>query len=178
MLLFNIILDNILYLLYKQKNYPEIISNKNTIVNESGNKEKTDNDNSETNENKNENDEKKEDEASSKGGNESETTKSPCPDAPKSASSSDDKDIIFDDAKIDFPLNIVQDDNSINTLNYMWSLFQTHYLDKLFPGIAINEVEINHCTYFQYIIFYLINISFELITKKKFKFHDINYIYN
>jgi len=148
MLLFNIILDNILYLLFKQKNYPDIISNKNIIINESVNKVKTDSTNGETkstNDSKDDDNENKEDEAISKGSNESESTKSPCQDAPKSASSTDDKDIVFDDAKADFPLNIVQDDNSIKTLNYMWSLFQTHYLDKLFPGIAINEVDINHC---------------------------------
>jgi len=158
MLLFNIILDNILYLIYKQKNYPEISTKKSPTGNETQSKENLKNNNDETNkvDGSNKSDEIKEDDITSKDSNESdEITKSGL-EISKPELALDDKDIIFDDAKADAPLNTIQDDNSIKVLNYMWNLFQIHYLDKFFPGIATNEVDINHCTFSIFSILFLI----------------------
>ncbi|ORX58457.1 hypothetical protein BCR36DRAFT_343705 [Piromyces finnis] len=119
-LLFNIILDNILYLLYKQKS-----SNDKPLLPDIDETEENINDNANDNNtcNNNENDSKKDD-------------------LQKQEIL---KNIVFDDSKTDIaPLNIIQEDCS-NSLNYMWNLLQIHYLDKFFPGIAENEVDLSKC---------------------------------
>ena len=66
------------------------------------------------------------------------------------------KDINFDEAKIDSPLNVVQEEDSVQALFYMWDLFRKYYLDKFFPGIANHNVDLTQCIYriYYYIIRY------------------------
>jgi len=154
-LLFNIILDNILFLLYKQKNYLENITTANSDSNTVD--ENIINGNNEINEN------------IASNNNSSENVK-------KSDSQKVEtvKDIIFDDSKTDAPLSTVQED-CMGSLNYMWNLFQVHYLDKFFPGIAMNEVDLTQCIcfFFFFFFFFFVHNNKSILLKMKKKYDNL-----